>query len=139
MSKEKDPLKERLDALAKKTAKPSGAAASPKADPEERDQLIVLASRIQADAQALREVHKEEQARLRQALDGLSQSVKSQGTDFKQVLKSSLREVDHDHQKSLHHWADRLEELTATNRILFKLLLAFTGILFSLLAWELFA
>lgn len=127
-----DPLKERLEAL--KKAKPAGPPA--KEDPAERDQLVILASRIEAQAQALLEERKRGAAASREQAERWTDSLKAQTKLLIQAVRGDLHAAQTQHEKALQQWAARLEELAAFNRMLGTGLFFMVALFFGLLAWE---
>lgn len=123
---------DRIARLKEAKAKPT------KEDPAERDQLVVLASRILAEAEALREERKRGEAASRQQAEQWQHGLKHYATQTVQTLRGDLQKLQAEHQQALEPCAARLEELAAVNRMLGKSLLLLTAILMAMLAWELF-
>ena len=135
MSTETDTVEDRIAKLKQAQAKPS--TPEPE-DPAEREQLTVLASRIETEAVALQEERRRGQAAAREQAERLEHLVKAQGKQLVQGFKQDFDALQSEQQKAFHYWSERLEEATATNRILAKALIILAVSLLALFAWELF-
>ena len=123
---------ERIARLKEAKAKPT------KEDPAERDQLVVLASRILAEAKALREERKRGEAASREQAEQWQHRLKHYASQTIQALRGDLQKLQAEHQQALDQCAARLEELAAVNRMLGKGLLFLAACFLAMLAWEFF-
>ena len=137
MSNEEQTVEDRIARLKQAKAKPTSTPTTEE-DPAEREQLIVLASRIEAEAVALQEERRRGQAAAREQAERLEHLTKAQGKQLLQGFKQDFDALQSEQQKAFHYWSERLEEATATNRILAKSLILLAAILLGLFAWELF-
>ena len=104
MSIENSTVKDRIAALKEAKAKPNPTTE----DLAEREQLIVLASRIEAEAVALHEERKRGHAATREQAESLEHALKSQGLRLTQSIKQDLTKIQTEHQKAFEYWSEHL-------------------------------
>ena len=105
-------------------------------DTPERDQLVVLAAELRAEATDMTTAMRrfaEQQLEAGRQLEGQLKGINSRAV---QIMRQDVEKLQAEQQKAFSYWSDRLEEATATNRILAKFLMGTIVVLLALLAWE---
>lgn len=123
---------DRIAKLKEAKAKPT------RENPEERDQLVVLSSRILAEAEAIHQERKCGEAASREQAEQWQHSLKHYATQTIQALRGDMQKLQAENEQALEQWAARLEDLAAVNRMLGKGLLFLSIILMAMFASELF-
>ncbi len=132
LAKEAEAYKKKIKAAPK--AKPS--TATPPDDLAEREQLIVLASRIEAGAVALEEAQQRGEDAHRKRLAELEHLFNGRHEKLIAGVRDAFTRAEQQQASAFNQWGQRLTELESTNRLLAKIILAMGGFLMALLAWE---
>lgn len=109
-----------------------------KDDPAERDQLVVLASRILAEAESTRQERRLGEAALHGHAEQWQNTLKHYATQIVEFNQRNVANGKAELRKSIEQCTEKVEDVSTTNRIFGKSLLIIAIVLVALQAWELF-
>ena len=134
MNEEDDPLAQKLDAFKKKPK--AAPKAAPPDDLAEREQLILLASRIETAGSDLLDAQQRGEDAARQRLQELEHVFNGRHDKLIAGVQDAFHHAEQQQANAFTQWGQRLTELESTNRLLAKFILGMAVFIMALLAWE---